>query len=61
MTSSLENPAEQLEEDKPPHRDRAELRSVVYLGLIWMTFPLMLNKAGHTVHTTVPLTVRNGV
>lgn len=33
MTSSLKDPAEQLEEDAGPHRERAELRSACLYGL----------------------------
>ena len=33
MTSSLKNPAEQLEEDTGPRRERAELRSACFYAL----------------------------
>lgn len=32
MTSSIKNPAEQLEEDMSPRRELAELRSVCFNG-----------------------------
>ncbi|XP_044205546.1 somatoliberin [Thunnus albacares] len=35
MTSSLKNPAEQLEEDTGPHRERAELRSARHADAIF--------------------------